>query len=133
MRVLQVCLFGNSEVSLRDCLRSGASDEELLQIIGAAVGRKKKQHAGTHTSKWNKMNLHIDIQFNSSVSFPVLLWFTGRTSLWNPLSLDFNEGTFSHFCSCSSIAKCLCLSVFIFTGMFNISQMKNRPMILIGG
>ncbi|XP_030641667.1 molybdenum cofactor biosynthesis protein 1 isoform X2 [Chanos chanos] len=60
---LKVCLFGNSEVSLRDCLRSGASDEELLEIIGAAVGRKKKQHAG----------------------------------------------------------------------MFSISQMKNRPMILIGG
>ncbi|KAK2826398.1 hypothetical protein Q5P01_020612 [Channa striata] len=59
---LKVCLFGNSEVSLRDVLRSGASDQELLQIIGAAVGRKKKQHAG----------------------------------------------------------------------MFNISQMKNRPMILIG-
>uniref|UniRef100_A0A8C6PN64 Molybdenum cofactor biosynthesis protein 1 n=1 Tax=Nothobranchius furzeri TaxID=105023 RepID=A0A8C6PN64_NOTFU len=60
---LKVCLFGNSEVSLRDALRSGAPDEELLQIIGAAVGRKKKQHAG----------------------------------------------------------------------MFSISQMKNRPMILIGG
>ncbi|KAM9317364.1 molybdenum cofactor biosynthesis protein 1 isoform 1-T1 [Gastrophryne carolinensis] len=59
---LKVCLFGNSEVSLRDCLRTGVSEEELLQIIGAAVGRKKKQHAG----------------------------------------------------------------------MFNISQMKNRPMILIG-
>ncbi|XP_061897732.1 molybdenum cofactor biosynthesis protein 1 isoform X1 [Entelurus aequoreus] len=43
---LKVCLFGNSEVSLRDVLRSGASEEELLQIIGAAVGRKKKQHAG---------------------------------------------------------------------------------------
>lgn len=42
----QVCLFGNSEVSLRDALRSGASEEELLQVIGAAVGRKKKQHAG---------------------------------------------------------------------------------------
>lgn len=42
----QVCLFGDSEVSLRDLLRSGASDEELLQIIGGAVGRKKKQHAG---------------------------------------------------------------------------------------
>lgn len=42
----QVCLFGNSEVSLRDVLRSGASDEELLQIIGGAVGKKKKQHAG---------------------------------------------------------------------------------------
>ncbi|XP_069578403.1 molybdenum cofactor biosynthesis protein 1 isoform X1 [Brachyistius frenatus] len=43
---LKVCLFGNSEVSLRDVLRSGASDEELFQIIGEAVGRKKKQHAG---------------------------------------------------------------------------------------
>ncbi|XP_056588194.1 molybdenum cofactor biosynthesis protein 1-like isoform X1 [Triplophysa dalaica] len=43
---LKVCLFGNSEVSLRDRLRSGASEEELLHVIGAAVGRKKKQHAG---------------------------------------------------------------------------------------
>lgn len=60
---LKVCLFGNAEVSLRDHLRAGASEEELLSIIGAAVGRKKRQHAG----------------------------------------------------------------------MFNISQMKNRPMILIGG
>lgn len=33
-------------MSLRDALRSGASEEELLQVIGAAVGRKKKQHAG---------------------------------------------------------------------------------------
>ncbi|XP_073484861.1 molybdenum cofactor biosynthesis protein 1 isoform X2 [Aquarana catesbeiana] len=60
---LKVCLFGNAEVSLRDLLRSESSEEELIQTIGAAVGRKKKQHAG----------------------------------------------------------------------MFNISQMKNRPMILIGG
>lgn len=33
-------------MSLRDFLRSGATEEELLHIIGAAVGRKKKQHAG---------------------------------------------------------------------------------------
>ncbi|XP_019607092.2 molybdenum cofactor biosynthesis protein 1 isoform X1 [Rhinolophus sinicus] len=43
---LKVCLFGNAEVSLRDHLRAGASEEELLSIIGAAVGRKKRQHAG---------------------------------------------------------------------------------------
>ncbi|XP_059501161.1 molybdenum cofactor biosynthesis protein 1 isoform X2 [Stegostoma tigrinum] len=43
---LKVCLFGNAEVSLRDVLRSGATDLEILEIIGAAVGRKKKQHAG---------------------------------------------------------------------------------------
>jgi cyclic pyranopterin phosphate synthase len=60
---LKVCLFGPTEVSLRDALRGGCSDEELIHVIGAAVGRKKKQHAG----------------------------------------------------------------------MFNISKMKNRPMILIGG
>lgn len=42
-----MCLFGSSEVSLRDALRSGKTDAELLQIIGAAVGRKKSQHAGT--------------------------------------------------------------------------------------
>ncbi|XP_068414216.1 molybdenum cofactor biosynthesis protein 1 isoform X4 [Eschrichtius robustus] len=42
---LKVCLFGNSEVSLRDHLRAGASEEELLTVIGAAVGRKKRQHA----------------------------------------------------------------------------------------
>ncbi|XP_066280255.1 molybdenum cofactor biosynthesis protein 1-like [Branchiostoma lanceolatum] len=43
---LKVCLFGNSEVSLRDTLRADTSEKELLKIIGAAVGRKKKQHAG---------------------------------------------------------------------------------------
>ncbi|XP_038617201.1 molybdenum cofactor biosynthesis protein 1 isoform X1 [Tachyglossus aculeatus] len=43
---LKVCLFGNSEVSLRDHLRAGAPEEELMRVIGAAVGRKKRQHAG---------------------------------------------------------------------------------------
>lgn len=42
----QVCLFGNAEVNLRDALRSDANQQELLEIVGAAVGRKKKQHAG---------------------------------------------------------------------------------------
>ncbi|XP_046627733.1 molybdenum cofactor biosynthesis protein 1 isoform X2 [Neodiprion virginianus] len=61
---LKVCLFeGKGEVSLRDALRSGASEEYLREIISGAVLRKKKQHAG----------------------------------------------------------------------MFNLSQMENRPMILIGG
>ena len=33
-------------MSLRDAMREGRNDEELLEVIGAAVGRKKKQHAG---------------------------------------------------------------------------------------
>ncbi|XP_043252992.1 molybdenum cofactor biosynthesis protein 1 isoform X1 [Colletes gigas] len=43
---LKVCLFeGEGEVSLRDALRSGASDDVLKEMIGTAVRRKKKQHA----------------------------------------------------------------------------------------
>ncbi|MEW5317989.1 MAG: hypothetical protein WDW38_009243 [Sanguina aurantia] len=43
---LKVCLFGANEVSLRDAMRGGATDEELLLIIRAAVLRKKAAHAG---------------------------------------------------------------------------------------
>jgi molybdenum cofactor biosynthesis enzyme MoaA len=43
---LKVCLFGEDEVSLRDLMRGGASDEELLQVIGKAVGEKKEAHGG---------------------------------------------------------------------------------------
>ena len=69
---LKVCLFGNAEVSLRDLLRKGNSGEpieeeamqalkrlemegrslgeereqELLDVIGMAVKRKKERHAG---------------------------------------------------------------------------------------
>jgi cyclic pyranopterin phosphate synthase len=43
---LKVCLFGAQEVSLRDAIRQGKSDEELALIIGAAVQKKKAQHAG---------------------------------------------------------------------------------------
>lgn len=43
---LKVCLFGNSEISLRDAIRQGCSEDDLLAMIGAAVRRKKKQHAG---------------------------------------------------------------------------------------
>ncbi|XP_030742769.1 molybdenum cofactor biosynthesis protein 1 isoform X2 [Echinops telfairi] len=50
---LKVCLFGSSEVSLRDLLRTGATEEELLRIIGAAVGRKKRQHA-------ESQRMHLD-------------------------------------------------------------------------
>lgn len=43
---LKVCLFGNAEVSLRDMMRSGASEAELLELIGTAVRGKKEKHAG---------------------------------------------------------------------------------------
>ncbi|XP_026833064.1 molybdenum cofactor biosynthesis protein 1 isoform X2 [Drosophila erecta] len=44
---IKVCLFGNKEFSLRDAMRNeNVSEEQLVDLIGAAVQRKKKQHAG---------------------------------------------------------------------------------------
>lgn len=43
---LKVCLFGKEETSLRDLMRNGATDAEILQSIVSALGRKKRQHAG---------------------------------------------------------------------------------------
>jgi cyclic pyranopterin phosphate synthase len=43
---LKVCLFGNKEVSLRDAIRSGSSEDDLRELISAAVKRKKARHAG---------------------------------------------------------------------------------------
>ncbi|KAG6873209.1 hypothetical protein C0995_001563 [Termitomyces sp. Mi166 len=43
---LSVCLFDAKELSLRDEMRKGASDEELLHVIGDAVSGKKEKHAG---------------------------------------------------------------------------------------
>jgi len=40
------CLFGSGEVSLRDAMRAGASDSDLLKIVGAAVMKKHAKHGG---------------------------------------------------------------------------------------
>jgi cyclic pyranopterin phosphate synthase len=43
---LKVCLFGANEVSLKDYIRAGKNDEDLLPIISSAIKRKHPQHAG---------------------------------------------------------------------------------------
>ncbi|KAJ8645238.1 hypothetical protein MRB53_006986 [Persea americana] len=57
----KVCLFGPSEVSLRDPLRSGVDDLGLKDIIGAAVKRKKASHAGMFdiAKTTNRPMIHI--------------------------------------------------------------------------
>lgn len=45
---LKVCLFGNTEVSLRDAIRANSKEDDLIALISAAVKRKKKQHAGLY-------------------------------------------------------------------------------------
>ncbi|KAI0800749.1 molybdenum cofactor biosynthesis prote, partial [Fomes fomentarius] len=43
---IKVCLFDAKEISLRDQIRVGASDDVLLSTIGHAVQGKKEKHAG---------------------------------------------------------------------------------------
>ncbi|KAF9531944.1 hypothetical protein CPB83DRAFT_848068 [Crepidotus variabilis] len=43
---IKVCLFDAKEISLRDKIREGMTDEELLRTIGLAVNGKKEKHAG---------------------------------------------------------------------------------------
>ncbi|XP_034480927.1 molybdenum cofactor biosynthesis protein 1 isoform X2 [Drosophila innubila] len=44
---IKVCLFGNKEFSLRDAMRSeDCTEQQLVELIGMAVQRKKRQHAG---------------------------------------------------------------------------------------
>lgn len=43
---LKVCLFGPSEVSLRDALRAGASDDEVLGLVRQSLAGKHAAHAG---------------------------------------------------------------------------------------
>ncbi|CAI2188179.1 13790_t:CDS:2, partial [Funneliformis geosporum] len=61
---LKVCLFGNAEVSLRNLLRENVPDQQLLEIIGAAVKNKRKQHADYITS-----SLHNKIVSETASSF----------------------------------------------------------------
>ncbi|CAF0730686.1 unnamed protein product [Adineta steineri] len=41
---LKVCLFDNKEMSLRDALRSGATDEEIYSLIQRTLYKKEKEH-----------------------------------------------------------------------------------------
>jgi cyclic pyranopterin phosphate synthase len=43
---IKVCLFDAKELSLRDSMRLGASDSDLLEIIGRALQGKQEKHAG---------------------------------------------------------------------------------------
>ncbi|GMQ82082.1 MAG: GTP 3',8-cyclase MoaA [Rhodothermia bacterium] len=45
---LRMCLFGDDELSLRDAIRRGATDVELISLIERTVSRKKASHAGMY-------------------------------------------------------------------------------------
>uniref|UniRef100_S4R6Q9 Molybdenum cofactor biosynthesis protein 1 n=1 Tax=Petromyzon marinus TaxID=7757 RepID=S4R6Q9_PETMA len=77
---LKVCLFGNAEVSLRDALRSGASEEEMKSLVALAVGRKKKQHAGMFSiaQMKNRPMILIGINYNYVYNCDPTKMFTNK-------------------------------------------------------
>ncbi|PWZ02978.1 molybdenum cofactor biosynthesis prote [Testicularia cyperi] len=103
---LKVCLFGNAEVSLRDAMREGfgpisplipgsdgkpATDEQLLHLIGAAVGRKHAKHAGMKdpTELAKSLNpSHPAQPFRLRSSFG-----RGRSGLLSPRARTFGNGS----------------------------------------
>jgi cyclic pyranopterin phosphate synthase len=47
---LKVCLFGEEGLSLRDAFRNGATDEQVVSLIGHSVKGKKAVLGGHGTS-----------------------------------------------------------------------------------
>uniref|UniRef100_A0A8D2KR34 Molybdenum cofactor biosynthesis protein 1 n=1 Tax=Varanus komodoensis TaxID=61221 RepID=A0A8D2KR34_VARKO len=92
---LKVCLFGNSEVSLRDHLRSNATEEELIQIIGVAVGRKKRQHAEVVPRSFSLLQDALqDRESLNDWGHRFDHWLTLRASLSKQMGKTFKENVF---------------------------------------
>jgi len=51
---LKICLFGRKEYSLRDKMREGASDDEIISFIKESIQHKKASHDGMYNIEKNK-------------------------------------------------------------------------------
>ncbi|XP_050438739.1 molybdenum cofactor biosynthesis protein 1 isoform X2 [Adelges cooleyi] len=67
---LKSCLFQNDEINLRDPLRRGAPEEELLNIISDAVKAKKRKHAANGLSSVNTRTTRTNNKIRSLLSRP---------------------------------------------------------------
>ncbi|KAK0199019.1 molybdenum cofactor biosynthesis prote [Armillaria mellea] len=69
---IKVCLFDAKEISLRDAMRKGGTDDELLQVIGKAVSGKQEKHANMEDIDVIMNRPMILIGGSSTFSFPHL-------------------------------------------------------------
>ncbi|XP_017756293.1 PREDICTED: molybdenum cofactor biosynthesis protein 1 [Eufriesea mexicana] len=106
---LKVCLFeGKGEVSLRDALRSGASNDVLKEMIGTAVRRKKKQHAGmfnlSHMENRPMILIGVKKKRVHLTSYKYLRTYVSRQNLTVYLGLGFkNYANIRNFSSLSHV------------------------------
>ncbi|XP_067209049.1 molybdenum cofactor biosynthesis protein 1 isoform X1 [Linepithema humile] len=88
---LKVCLFeGKGEVSLRDALRNGASEDMLKDLIRGAVSRKKKQHAANRKEKFYHIKHNIasirSIQYKRIPYTPIYFKNNASIRMYSSLS-----------------------------------------------
>jgi len=104
---LKVCLFGNTEVSLRDMMRSGATDEEILNVINQAVLKKKASHAVeilvlcfiNASNKLQGISNKINGKFkslSSTILFPTILPFNQPIRAFSRSAASNNKNPFTH-------------------------------------
>jgi molybdenum cofactor biosynthesis enzyme MoaA len=58
---LKVCLFSNEEVSLRDMIRTGCSEDEIYKVVYSAIKGKKYSHDDMNALVNNKNRPMITI------------------------------------------------------------------------
>ena len=69
-------------MSLRDVLRSGATEHELLDIISVAVKGKKRQHAGTYCCCHSSWQHYLLLRMCRYAYFEGLAEPTNDTDWW---------------------------------------------------
>lgn len=85
-------------------MRNNYSEDDLTALISAAVKRKKKQHAG-------KCGIHCEDHLHPYIHLHLI----------------------THSLYVQVLVRYILIDCLFVVGMLNLSQMENRPMILIGG
>jgi len=64
---IKTCLFGNDELSLRDALREGATEPELLRLVWAALQGKHARHAGERFRVRARVRVRVRVRVRDRV------------------------------------------------------------------
>ncbi|XP_004525397.1 molybdenum cofactor biosynthesis protein 1 [Ceratitis capitata] len=114
---IKVCLFGNKEFSLRDAIRSECSEDDLIALIGAAVSRKKKQHADINIHNNTVTRLHhkkseiFESRREQRINYPKIskdfsLPYTFDTNLISSQFPKYNFKQIRSFCTKNTDGDC---------------------------
>ena len=81
---IKTCLFGNDELSLRDALREGATEPELLRLVWAALQGKHARHAGEALGLGLGLGLGLALGLELGLGLGLGLGFFLEKAPWEP-------------------------------------------------